>query len=98
MGLVAPRHVRSGPAIEPMSPALENRFLTTGPQEKYPTPAYILTSLNVCLAISANLYLVQQSAPPSHFSPDVPRLASWTHGAGRLTDTCPTDMYSEQAS
>ena len=36
MGLVAPRHVRYGPGIEPLSPALEGRFLTTGPQEEVP--------------------------------------------------------------
>ena len=30
-GILVPR-----PGIEPLSPALEGRFLTTGPQRKYP--------------------------------------------------------------
>ena len=46
MGLVALRHVNPpGPGIEPMSPALADRFLTTGPPGKsLPSASYTLLS------------------------------------------------------
>ena len=46
----------SGPGIEPVSPALAGRFLTTGPPGKSPNP---------CILIQKDLFF-QKDTPSSH--------------------------------
>ena len=48
MGLVAPNHVDlPGPGIEPMSPALAGRFLTTGPSGKSQIYVFLIINHNI---------------------------------------------------
>ena len=48
MGLVAPNHVDlPGPGVEPMSPALVGRFLTTGPPGKSQIYVFLIINHNI---------------------------------------------------